>query len=116
LAFPGNKETEAISLPQQQSGISNGTLARCDADGRCDGKQSDDKAVAPSVQRRQSKRMRSRRSHGKKRGKSASGSARKRRSLIRVYAVSVRHSDSRPIKPFAKNRRMQVVLRYSTTP
>ena len=49
----------------------NGTLARRDADGRCGGKQSDDKAVAPSAQRRQSKRMRVRRPHDKKRGKSA---------------------------------------------
>ena len=53
----------------------NGTLARRDADGRCDGKQSDDKAVAPPAQRRQSKRTRVRRSHDKQRGKSASGSA-----------------------------------------
>ena len=53
----------------------NGALARRDADGRCGGKQSDDKAVAPSAQRRQSKRMRVRRPHDKKRGKSACGSA-----------------------------------------
>jgi hypothetical protein len=41
------------------------------------------------------------RASGKERGKSASGSAQKRRSLIRVYAVSVRHSGSRSIMPFA---------------
>ena len=59
----------------------NGTLARRDDDGRCGGKQSDDQAVAPTAQRCQSKRMRARRPHGKERGKSASGSAQKRRTL-----------------------------------
>jgi hypothetical protein len=59
----------------------NGTLARRDADGRCGGKQSDDQAVAPTALRRQSKRMRVSRPHGKERGKSASGSARKHRTL-----------------------------------
>ena len=58
-----------------------GTLARRDADGRCGGEQSKDKAVAPSAQRRQSKRTRVRRPPGKERGKSASGSAQKRRTL-----------------------------------
>jgi len=53
----------------------NGPLARRDADERCGGKQSEDKAVAPKAQRRQSKRMRVRRPHGKERGKSACGSA-----------------------------------------
>ena len=74
-------ETEAISLPQPQRGTGNGTLARRDAGGRCGGKQGADKAVAPSAQRRQSKRTRVRRSHGKERGKSASGSAQRRRTL-----------------------------------
>jgi hypothetical protein len=59
----------------------NGTLARRAADGRCGGKQSDDKAVAPSAQRRQSKRMRGRRPHDKKRGKSACGSEQESRTL-----------------------------------
>ena len=59
----------------------NGTLARRAADGRCGGKQSDDKAVAPSAQRRQSKRMRVRRPHDKKRGKSACGSGQEGRTL-----------------------------------
>ena len=75
LAFPLNKETEAISLPLAATRHTNGTLAWRDAGGRRDGKQSEDKAVAPSAQRRQSKRTRGRRSHGKERGKSASGSA-----------------------------------------
>ena len=39
------KETEAVSLPQPQRGINNGTLARRDAGGRCGGKQSTDKAA-----------------------------------------------------------------------
>lgn len=75
------KGTEAISLPQPQCGIDNGTLARRDANGRCDGKQSEDKDVVPSAQRRQSKRKRGRRSPGKERGKSASGSAQRLRTL-----------------------------------
>ena len=56
-------------------------LQRRAADGRCGGKQSDDKDVAPSAQRRKSKRRRGRRSHGKERGKSASGSAQRLRTL-----------------------------------
>ena len=56
-------------------------MQRRAADGRCGGKQSDDKAVAPMAQRRQSKRMRVRRPHDKKRGKSACGSVQKRRTL-----------------------------------
>ena len=56
-------------------------LQRRAADGRCGGKQSDDKAVAPSAQRRQSKRMRVRRPHDKKRGKSACGSGQEGRTL-----------------------------------
>ncbi len=75
------KGTEAISLPQPQRGTGNGTLARRDADGRRDGKQSEDKDVAPSAHRRQSKRKRGRRSPGKERGKSASGSAQRLRTL-----------------------------------
>jgi len=59
----------------------NGTLALRDADGRCGGKQSDDQAVAPTALRRQSKRTRVRRPHGKEGGKSASGSAQKRCTL-----------------------------------
>ena len=39
------KGTEAISLPQPQRGTGNGTLARRDAGGRRDGKQSEDKAA-----------------------------------------------------------------------
>ncbi len=66
---------------QPPRGTGNGTLARGDADGRCGGKQSKDKAVAPLAQRRQSKRTRVRRSHGKERGKSASGSAQRLRTL-----------------------------------
>jgi len=81
LAFPQHQGTEEISLPQPQRGTGNGTLARRDADGRRDGKQSEDKAVAPSAQRRQSKPKRGRRSHGKERGKSASGSAQRLRTL-----------------------------------
>jgi len=75
------KWSEEISLPQPYRGTSIGTLARRDTDGRRDGKQSEDKDVAPTAQRRQSKRRRGRRSHGKERGKSASGSAQKRRTL-----------------------------------
>lgn len=81
MAFPHNQMNGGISLPQPLSGTGNGTLARRDADGRRDGKQSKDKDVAPSAQRRQSKRKRGRRSRGKERGKSASGSAQKRRTL-----------------------------------
>ncbi len=40
-----------------------------------------DQAAAPTAQRRQSKRTRARRSHGKERGKSASGSAQRLRTL-----------------------------------
>ncbi len=74
LAYPLNQRNGAVRLPQLQRVTSNGPLARRDACGRCGGKQSADKAVAPSAQRRQSKRTRARRSHGKERGKSASGS------------------------------------------
>ena len=81
MAFPPIKRTELIRLPLPQRGTGNGTLARRDAGGRCGGKQSKDKAVAPSAQRRQSKRTRVRRSHGKERGKSASGSAQRLRTL-----------------------------------
>ncbi len=81
LAFPLNPRTKPIRLPQPQRGTGNGTLARRDAGGRRVGKQSADKAVAPSAQRRQSKRTRVRRSHGKERGKSASGSAQRRRAF-----------------------------------
>ena len=83
VRLPHLQATEAISLPQPQRGTNNGTLARRDADGRRGGKQSADKAVAPSAQRRQSKRMRVRRSHGKERGKSASGSAQGHRPLTK---------------------------------
>ena len=75
LAFPLIRKRGRSGSPQPQRGTGNGTLARRDADGRRDGKQSKDKAVAPSAQRRQSKRRRGRRSPGKERGKSASGSA-----------------------------------------
>ena len=71
----------ADRFPQPQRGTGNGTLARRDADGRCDGQQSEDKDVSPSAQRRQSQRMRGRRSNGKERGKSASGSAQRLRTL-----------------------------------
>ena len=70
----------ARTLPQSGQ-TRNGTLARCDADGRCGGKQSDDQAVAPKALRRQSKRTCVRCPPGKERGKSASGSAQKRRTL-----------------------------------
>jgi hypothetical protein len=56
-------------------------FARRDAGGRCGGKQSEDQAVAPTALRRQSKRTRVRRPHGKERGKSASGSAQRRGTL-----------------------------------
>jgi hypothetical protein len=59
----------------------NGTLAPRDAGGRCGGKQKRRQAVAPTVQQRQSKRMRVRRPHNKERRKRASGSANKRRTL-----------------------------------
>jgi hypothetical protein len=72
--------TEAISLPRPRRGAGNGTLARRDADGRRDGKQSEDKDVAPSAQRRRSKRKRGRRSHGKERSKSACGSIQRLRT------------------------------------
>lgn len=76
------KRTEAISLPQPQRGTGNGTLARRDADGRCVGKPSARQGCcACKAQRRPSKRGRARRLPGKERGKSASGSARKRRAL-----------------------------------
>jgi len=77
----------------------NGTLARCDADGRCGGKQSDDKAVAPSAQRRQSKRMRVRRPHDKKRGKSASGSAQR---LCTLKERSGKECDLRKSRSFSR--------------
>jgi len=35
LAFPPNRQTEAVSLPQPQRGTSNGTLARRDGAGWC---------------------------------------------------------------------------------
>lgn len=63
--------------PAAQRPNKNGILARRDAAERCGGKQSDDKAVAPTALRRQSKRRRVRRPHGQERGKSARGSAQK---------------------------------------
>ena len=79
--FPHHQINGAVRLPQPRRGTGNGTLARHDADGRRDGKQSADKDVAPKAQRRQSKRKRGRRSHGKEKGKSAGGSARRLRTL-----------------------------------
>lgn len=59
----------------------NGTLARRDAGWRRGGKQKRRQAAAPTVQQRQSKRMRVRRPHDKERRKCASGLANKRRTL-----------------------------------
>jgi len=107
------KGTEAISLPQPHRGTGNGTLARRDADGRRDGKQSEDKDVAPTAQRRQSKRRRGRRSHGKKRGKSASGSAQRLRTLKERSGkeCDLRKSRSfsagRPARPCASDRHLR---------
>jgi len=81
LGVPVYQETGPVRLLQPKRGTNNGTLARRDADGRFGGKQSEDQAVAPTALRRQSKRTRVRRSHGKERGKSASGSDKKRRTL-----------------------------------
>ena len=81
MAFPHYQMNGGDQPPSAAARHKNGTLARRDADGRRDGKQSEDKAVAPSAQRRQSKRMRVRRPHDKKRGKSACGSDQKRRTL-----------------------------------
>ena len=81
MAFPLNKETEAISLPSAAMRHTNGTLAWRDADERCGGKRSGNKAVVPKGQRRQSPRKRARRPTGKERSESASGSAQKRRAL-----------------------------------
>jgi hypothetical protein len=81
LAFPLNKETEAISLPSAAMRHTNGTLAWCDADGRYGGKRSGNKAVAPKGQRRQSQRKRARRPTGKERSESASGSTQRLRTL-----------------------------------
>ena len=63
LGVPAHKETGPVRLPQPQRGTSKGTLARRDADGWC---------ARASVRQRPS---------GKERGKSASGSAQKRRTL-----------------------------------
>ena len=63
MAFLLNKETEAVSLPQPPCGTRNGTLAWRDADGR--------PARGPVGQR----------ASGKERGKSASESGQKCRTL-----------------------------------
>ena len=77
-----SSQSNIIERTSPRSGRTrNGTLARCDADGRCGGKQSDDQAVAPTALRRQSKRIRVRRPPGKERGKSASGSVQRLRTL-----------------------------------
>ena len=81
LAFPPIRKRGRSGSLSRNAEQANGTLARRDDDGRCGGKQSEDKAVAPTAQRRQSKRGRGRRSHGKERGKSASGSAQRLRTL-----------------------------------
>ena len=81
MAFPLNKKTEAISLPSAATRHTNGTLAWRDADGRCGGKRSGNKAVVRKGQRRQCPRKRARRPSGKERSESASGSAKGLRTL-----------------------------------
>jgi hypothetical protein len=81
LGVPTNQETGPVRLPQPQRGSSNGTLARRDADGQCGGKRSGSKAVVPKGQRRQFPRKCARRPSGKERSESASGSAKRPRTL-----------------------------------
>ena len=81
LGVPVNQGNGGDEPPSAAARHRKGTLARCDADGRCGGKRSRDKAVGPTGQRRQSQRTRARRPTGKDRGESASGSAQGRRTL-----------------------------------
>ena len=97
LGVPTIPRNKGVSLPPAATRHKNGTLARRDADGRCGGKRSGDKAVVPKGQRRESLRTRARRPTGKGRGESASGSAQKCRTLKERSGKECALGRSRPL-------------------
>jgi len=90
LAFPPHQK-RSRQAPRPRRGTKTAPLHGATPTGDVSASRAHDKAVAPKAQRRLSKRARVRRSPGKERGKSASGSAQRRRTLPRVREAVCDH-------------------------